>query len=90
MSELVEAVELEVYPDYRMFGLGDRYAMEDGDDAPVPGAGLVGVGTHYFLVGTGGYMVHPVVRLEHWPGWCQRLHDAHDRNAHRSGDGGLR
>jgi hypothetical protein len=66
MGELVEAVDLDVSPDYRMFGLGDEYA--GGDETPVPAPGFLGVGRHSFLVGTGAATIDPAVRLEHWQG----------------------
>ncbi|MFD0857196.1 hypothetical protein ACFQ07_33645, partial [Actinomadura adrarensis] len=65
MPQLLDSTDLEVHPDYRMFGIGDIDPLGDGGP-PVPGPGWLGVGRSAVLVGAGEQLVYPNVRLELW------------------------
>nr|CTQ95838.1 hypothetical protein [Kibdelosporangium sp. MJ126-NF4] len=66
MARLLVAQDLEVHPDYRMFGIGEN-AASFGAWPPVPGAGWLGVGRASVLVGVLGDVPYEVpLRLEHW------------------------
>ncbi|MFI0452685.1 hypothetical protein [Actinomadura sp. 6N118] len=77
MAKLLDANNLQVHPDYRMFGIGDVNAADDGEP-PVPGAGWLGVGRSAVLVGVGEQLAYPDVRCELWDGPAPPPPDGHE------------
>ncbi|UJW31111.1 hypothetical protein L3Q67_38960 [Saccharothrix sp. AJ9571] len=66
MARLLAAQDLEVHPDYRMFGIGEN-ATGFGETPPVPGAGWLGVGRASVTVGVMEDNPRELpLRLEHW------------------------
>ncbi|MBP2320346.1 hypothetical protein JOF56_000731 [Kibdelosporangium banguiense] len=65
---LLTAQDFDVYPDYRMFGIGEA-AAGFGESPPVPGAGWLGVGQASVMIGVMNDLpgTRPL-RLEHWDG----------------------
>jgi hypothetical protein len=66
MAQLLVAQDLEVHPDYRMFGIGES-AVSFGEYPPVPGGGWLGVGQASVTVGVMDDVPRELpLRLEHW------------------------
>jgi hypothetical protein len=77
VAELFGAEDLQVDPDYHMFGIGEDPAGF-GEAPPVPGAGWLGVGHASVLIGVAEDMVRPSLRLEHWDGEPPSTPPGHD------------
>jgi hypothetical protein len=67
VAELIAAVDHEVDPDYRMFGIGEAPAGVGGQP-PTPDGGWLGVGHASVLFGVGDDFVDTTLRVEHWDG----------------------
>lgn len=65
MARLLAAEDLDVHPDYHMFGIGET-AAGFGESPPVPGAGWLGVGHASVVIGVLDDLGSLPLRLEHW------------------------
>jgi len=64
---MITAVDHQVYPDYRMFGIGENPAGF-GEQPPTPAGGWLGAGHAGVRIGVGEDLIETTLRVEHWDG----------------------